>query len=419
SIGFQLSFAVVGGIILLSDRLSNWLQKFGATDPFLPRNLVSRPRQALGVSYACLCGGSSVSLAAWLGSLPLIIFYFHLITPSSVFANLLVVPIAFFILAIALLSVVMAPISSAVSVVFNNANWSLGNAVIALVQWSAQLPGSHYYVAAPDWPKKMVAKITVLDVGAGAAVHIRAGGRNWLLDCGSARDYERVVRPYLHTAGVNWIDGLMLSHGDSLHIGAAEPLFRDVTPELLVDSSAVDRSKIHRRVRELCLSRRTKVLNLAMDDTFVIAPDVTAKVLFPPRGFTKSKADDQVLVVQLSVKNAKILFVSDSGYATEKALVQSKADLHSDILIKGQHYSGNSGRDSFLDTVQPHLIIATSCDFPQRERLSEEWADDVRAKGIKLFRQDETGAVQLQFTDPAGWIARAYVTGETFRNANQ
>src|SRR5690242_14079940 len=275
-IGFQLSFAVVAGIILLSDRLSDWLQKFGATDPFLPRNLASGPRQALGVSYACLCGGSSVSLAAWVGSLPLIMFYFHLITPSSVFANLLVVPIAFFILAIALLSVVTAPIASSVSVLFSNANWLLANCVIALVQWSARVPGSHYYVAAPDWPKKMLAKVTVLDVGAGAAVHIRAGGRNWLLDCGSARDYERVVRPYLHIAGVNWIDGLILSHGDSLHIGAAEPLFRDLTPELFVDSSAVDRSNIHRRVREVFLSRRTKVLNLAMGDNFVIAPDVTA-----------------------------------------------------------------------------------------------------------------------------------------------
>ena len=31
STGFQLSFAVVGGIILLADPLSNWLQRFGAT----------------------------------------------------------------------------------------------------------------------------------------------------------------------------------------------------------------------------------------------------------------------------------------------------------------------------------------------------------------------------------------------------
>src|SRR5881227_3975281 len=79
STGFQLSFAVVGGIILLADPLSNWLQQFGATDPFLPRNLVSGSRQALGTGYEWICRGGSVSLAAWLGSLPLIFWYFHLV----------------------------------------------------------------------------------------------------------------------------------------------------------------------------------------------------------------------------------------------------------------------------------------------------------------------------------------------------
>src|SRR6184192_444123 len=178
STGFQLSFAVVGGIILLADPLSGWLRPIGAPDPFLPRRLVSGLRRMIGVGYEWICRGGSVSLAAWLGSLPLIIWYFHLVTPSSLFANLVVVPIAFFILAIALLSLVVAPIASGLSLIFNNANWTLATAVIAFIQWFAQVPGSHYYVAEPGWPKKLPAKITVLDVGAGAAVHIRGPGVN-------------------------------------------------------------------------------------------------------------------------------------------------------------------------------------------------------------------------------------------------
>src|SRR5205814_1484007 len=214
STGFQLSFAVVGSIVLLADPLANWLREFGAPDPFLPKNLVRASRRAFGDCYNFLCRGGSVSLAAWLGSLPLIFWYFHLVTPSSLFANLLVVPIAFFILAIALLSLVAAPIGSALSIIFNNANWSLTSAVIAFVHWFAQLPGSHYYLADLHWPKSLVGKITVLDVGAGAAVHVQSSGTDWLFDCGSARDYERVLRPYLHAAGVNGIDGLLLTHGD-------------------------------------------------------------------------------------------------------------------------------------------------------------------------------------------------------------
>src|SRR6266446_7959220 len=98
STGFQLSFAVVGGIILLADPLSGWLRPIGAPDPFLPRRLVTGLRRTIGVGYEWICRGGSVSLAAWLGSLPLIFWYFHLVTPSSLLANLVVVPIAFFIL---------------------------------------------------------------------------------------------------------------------------------------------------------------------------------------------------------------------------------------------------------------------------------------------------------------------------------
>jgi beta-lactamase superfamily II metal-dependent hydrolase len=42
----------------------------------------------------------------------------------------------------------------------------------------------------------------------------------------------------------------------------------------------------------------------------------------------------------------------------------------------------------------------------------------VRARGIKLFRQDETGAVTLRFGRD-GWEARSYLTGETFRSSSQ
>src|SRR4029079_10126859 len=158
-------------IVLLADPLSNWLRQLGATDPFLPRSLVSASRRTVENSYDFLCRGSSVSLAAWIGSVPLIFWYFHLITPSSVCANLLVVPIAFFVLAVALLSLVAVPISPALSVIFNNANWSLVTAVIAFVNWFADVPGSHYYVGDLHWPKSRIAKITVLDLGPGAAVH--------------------------------------------------------------------------------------------------------------------------------------------------------------------------------------------------------------------------------------------------------
>jgi competence protein ComEC len=259
----------------------------------------------------------------------------------------------------------------------------------------------------------------VLDVGAGSAVHVRARNADWLFDCGSERDYERLLRAYLHAAGVNRIDGLLLSHGDSLHIGGAESLLQDFLPQLVIDSPTTDRSIVHRRLRRVFAERRIKPAHLNMGENFNPSREMTAMIIFPPHEFAAPTADDQAIVVQLSISPAaKILFMSDAGYETENALLASRVNLRSDIVIKGQHHSGKSGSDAFLDAVRPKLIIATSRDFPEYERISDEWAARVRARGVKLFRQDVAGAVELCFGERE-WEARAYVTGETFRSANR
>jgi ComEC/Rec2-related protein len=416
--GFQLSFAVVGAIILLADPLGQFCARFAAADPFLPLSLLGRTRRMFQFGFGSVCHGGSVSLAAWLGSLPLVFWYFHLVTPISLIANLVVVPIAFFILAIALLSVVAASFSSWLSIVFNNSNWFLARTVLVFVHWFAQLPGSHFYLP-PKLFENTTSKMTVLDLGAGGAVHLRMQNVDWLLDCGSARDYHRTLREYLHVAGVNRLRGLLFSHGDSLHIGGAGFLLQDFPPQMLIDNRAADRSIVHRRLRKVVAERKISRSELAGGAEFVLVPNVTAKILFPPADLGAAIADDETFVVQLVPgSNAKVLLTSDSGYSTERALLAKNIDLRSDIWIKGQHHSGKSGSLEFIDRVQPRLIVATSRDFPSSERIDDQWAEEVRGRGIKLFRQDKTGAVTLSFRDN-GWEAKSYLTGETFRSENR
>jgi competence protein ComEC len=419
STGFQLSFAVVGAIVLLADPFFGFLQRWATVDPFLPQSLLRGPRRWLHFGYESLCRGASVSLAAWIGSLPFILWYFHLVTPISLLANLVVVPIAFFILAIALLSLISAPILPWLAVIFNNANWALATLVIGIVHLFAQIPGGHFYIEQPHWPEKLAAKITVLDLGAGAAIHLRTGNAGWLFDCGSEQSYQRVAREYLHWAGANRLSGLLITHGDALHIGGTAQLLDDFPRVHLADNPSPDRSTIHRRLQRLFQQRHIKTDTLAAKESFRLSHNVTANVLFPPPGFSSPIADDQAYVIHLLIGSAaSILFMSDSGIKTEQRLLASHLNLRSDIIVKGQHHSGQSGSEAFLDAARPRLIIATSRDFPVHERISDTWAENLQRRGIKLFRQDEAGAVILRFGHD-NWEAQSYLTGEIFRSANQ
>jgi ComEC/Rec2-related protein len=413
--GFQLSFAVVGNILICRERIFQFLLRGAAADPFLPRSLVRRSRRFVEAIYRQLAGGLAVSAAAWLGSLFLIDVYFFLFTPISLFANLVIVPIAFCVLAIGLISLAAAPFSAALSVIFNQANWALANLIFFLIHLFAHIPAGHCYFELPDWPPNATTEITVLDAGAGAAIHLRSKKVDWLFDAGSARDYDRFLRDYLHSRGINRLDGLLLSHGDSLHLGGALPLLGEFKPRRVLDNAATDRSSVHRALVVRLANREL----VATRDNFSPAPNTVARVLYPAAGSKARTADDQALVVQLRIgENCRVLLMSDSGNATEAALLASPNELRSDILIKGQHYSGKSGSPEFLDAVRPELIIATSVDFPARERIPDEWERMVRERGISLFRQDQTGAVRLEFFDRE-WSATGFISHETFRRVSR
>lgn len=419
STGFQLSFAVVLAILLFAEPLYQLLIRWWEPDPFLPRNLLGRIPRMVQRAWHATARGLSVSLAAWIGSTPLIFPYFHLITPVSLLANLVVVPLAFFVLAVGLVSLLLAPLSPGLSVVFNNANWSLSWIILTSVQLLARAPASHVYLEHLRWPDAAHTEITALDLQEGAAVHVRSAGMDWLFDSGPEKDFKRVVRSFLRSRGVNRLEGLLLTHGDSTHIGATIALLRGFRTRQLVDSATPDRSIVHRTLIAEAAERPIPPKLVAAGDQFPLSRRVTARILFPPAGSQARIADDKALVVQLIMPgNTRVLLMSDSGEATERALLGQHADLRSDLIIKGQHRSGVSGSAEFLDAVQARAIIASAREPAENQRIKEDWAELVTERGIKLLRQDKTGAVTVRFF-PDYWEASAFLTGETFRSENR
>ena len=416
--GFQLSFAVVGAIVLLADPMFVRFERIVAPDPFLPRLLLSRPRRFFAAVGRGLARAASVSLAAWIGSLLLIYWYFYLVTPVSLFANLVVVPIAYFVLALAMLSLMAAPISSALSILFNNANWLMSRAVLGLVHFFAMLPAGHVYLARFT-ERHAPITITVLDEGTGGAAHIRTNNYDWLIDCGSQRNYERTLKSFLHSRGINRIEGILLTHGDAQHIGCAADTVADFAPREIYENPLDVRSAVQRRLSDALQPGKTKPRHLIRGDSLLFGRNVHAEILYPTTNIKVTAADDAPLIVQLVFdEEIRVLFESDAGAKAEAALLETGDNLQSDILIKGQHHSGGSATPRFLEAVKPKLIVATSRESPVAEQITEEWANEIAHRGIKLFRQDQTGAVEVQFGDEE-WTARAYLSGETFRSSSR
>ncbi len=333
-----------------------------------------------------------VSLAAWLATLPLTIFYFHFVSLTSIPANLLAVPLASAVLALAAVALVAGVLSPWLAEVFNQANYLLAKVLLFVVSAFASLPGSAIYVGLPQSPD-VVARLAVLDAGKGGAIALQCDGRAWLVDTGSMFFATTNMVPFLRASGVNRLDALVLTHGDTEHIGGFEAVEEAMRPRLVLDSGLKDRSPTRSRILAHLAAPSVRAQAGAM---FSLGSNAAVEVLYPPANAAASRADDKAIVLRVEIGKFSALLMSDAGMATEQwLLANAAAKLPCDVIAMGRHVSGFSGDPDFLRVAHPHALVATAAPFPDTERIRPEWAQAVRALGIDLYRQDETGAVTV------------------------
>lgn len=392
--GFQLSFTVVAAILLIALPVTQRLHPIFDPDPFIPLRLLppfERGFRALGRWSVALF---AVSLSAWVGSLPLTIAYFHLISFVAIPANFLVVPLAFVTLAVGSLSLVTGLFSSWLATVFNNAAFLVCHVILALVTGFDDIPGGSRYVAIPP-PARAVGNIVVLDAGRGAASLINTNGSNWIIDSGSEWIVNSSLIPLLRQRGVNDLNGIVLTHGDNLHIGGFQRLAQAFPVENIVDTGSQNRSPTHRRIRDSLgpsgLTTAVAGLNLSLGENAAI------EFLYPPPGADFPLADDDAIVLRVSIGDFSAVFLSDSGTQTEEWLLKnSAARLPCDVVIMGRHESGHSGSTRFLAAADPQAVITTAANFPLTEMPRAGWFEALERAGIEVYRQDETGAVTVE-----------------------
>ena len=410
--GFQFSFVLVIVIVWLSGKIQRRIEPLGRPDEYLPRALWRWPQHAGAVVSEKFAAALGVTVPAWLGSLLFTAGYFHLFSPSALLANMVAVPLAFAVLVLGIATLLAAPLWKMGAVLCSNANWLCAKALLAVLKICALIPGGWHYVEVPRFSQPPVCEITVLDLADGGASHLRAGGRDWLLDCGGDTAYDHIVLPYLRTRGVNRLDGLLLTHGDVKHIGGALSALDDFRPRFLADSVLRDKSSTRKDLHAE-LARRGLGKGLYESGDTIHVGRATLRVLYPPAGLQRATADDKALVVQLETAGTRVLFMSDSGFATEQWLLENEPDLRSDIVVKGQHAKDLSGTLEFLARVRPQAVVCGAPGYGQLQETLDAWERSAASQGIAVFRQDRVGAVHLEIRE-AGFEIRARISGQTF-----
>ena len=405
SAGFQLSFGVIAAIAILNPLIRKPFMRFVDADPFIPKTLLTVWQHHWIAAKAFLLGLFTVSAAATCGSVPFMMEHFHIITPSSLLANMALVPMAFLVLFTAIVTLLSAVLHLHLfQSLFINANWFFAKTTFLIAQLFSYAPASHYYLPALGLAPSAPIEFNVLRMpGGGAAQHLRVGDENWLLDVGAAKDFRYILRAYLQHRGVNSISGLVLSQSGSQHIGGTTPMLHEY-PVNSINQSVLEpwRAGQNRRKMSLIYSDGLEARQLAADDSLIFgnagSMSASGTVLYPPRTALPKRANDRALVMRLDLGPYRILWCNDAGFLAEKTILDAFTgmDLHCDIIVRNQHADDFSMLPEFLDAVHPRFIITSNNSFPPDQKLTPQLREDCAARKITLLDQAQTGAIILK-----------------------
>ncbi|MEE8302867.1 MAG: DNA internalization-related competence protein ComEC/Rec2, partial [Candidatus Tectomicrobia bacterium] len=434
SVGFQLSFAAVACMLLVSSNRLSTASVLSSVRRWGQRGLI----------YLLVC------LAAYLGTLPILASAFHTIPAYGLVGNLVLIPLAAILVPLGVLALGVMILSPGLATLAFLPVSLLLKLMSAMAQTVAILPNAQLHLAAPSTlmflgyygligsiglagarnrrvlavgccflllaatglqyletrPRQL--QVTFLDVGSGDAIFIQAPGNHYLLiDGGGTYDgrFEigaRVIAPVLWNHYVRRLDFMAMTHPQANHARGLVGIMRLFPTRHLLTNGTPLTAHYLRELLDLS-NRRNTQHHTALD-----GPrrwqwgELVLTVLSPPSmsehdrlSWQPPTENDRSLVLRLQYGNVRILLTGDIQHATEQWLVRHRVDLRADILQIPHHGSKTSTSIDFIQRVRPRVGIISLGANNTYGHPHARVLDDLASQDVRIFRTDYHGAITI------------------------
>lgn len=429
SVGLQLSFGAMAGIIWVTPQLS--------------RLLLGESGEKHSRIFRAAVTGFSATMGALVLTAPLSGYYFGVLSLVSPLSNLLCLWAASGVFLAGLLAVLAGMVFPALGAVLGWVPALLVRYILTAAHLLAKLPCHGVYFANPylkywlgalygllflawllhkriRWSFPAAVGLAalalavavrlgenrfrgdldavILDVGQGQSILLRGrdGAGFALVDCGSENGWYSagsLAACQLESLGCRRLDYLLLTHYDSDHVNGVAGLLARVGANILLAPRPEDPEELVRAapVLETAASHGVPVRFMERQEVLALGPAATLTV-FPPVG--KGGGNQRSLSLLASAGEEDLLITGDMDIATERKLLETYDLPDIEYLVAGHHGSKHATSEDLLARLRPETICISVGDnnygFPAEEALYR-----MERRRCVILRTDLQGNIHL------------------------
>lgn len=236
-------------------------------------------------------------------------------------------------------------------------------------------------------------RMTMLDVGQGQCLVFQDSGVTLLYDCGgdSAAQAGETASRYLLSQGIGKVDVLVLSHYDMDHAGGVCHLMERTPVDLLYLPDIPCETDVRQEIEATAARYQTDIYYVTEDQLLTIG-DSRVRVYAP---VTVTKANDASLALLYTQGSYDILATGDMSSSAERMLLTENSFPNIEILVAGHHGAKTSTCDTLLELTRPDTVLISAGEDNRYGHPAQETLNRIEDFGAEIVRTDLSGNITV------------------------